>query len=84
VFFNRPIVELRARVFGRTPVERAEGASRVLDELVAEGVTGPVEWQSLAGGALITVASRGVLVLSAADVDELPGEGVEGATARAV
>ena len=84
VFFNRPIVELRARVFGRTPVERAEGASRVLDELVAEGVTGPVEWQSLAGGALITVASRGVLVLSAADVDELSGEGVEGATARAV
>jgi small-conductance mechanosensitive channel len=65
-------------------VERAEGASRALDELVEQRITGPVEWQSLAGGTLITVASKGVLLLTAADVDELSGEGVEDATARAV
>ena len=36
-FFNRPIVVLRARVLGRGPAERAEGARRALDDLVARG-----------------------------------------------
>src|SRR5687767_11253586 len=72
-FFNRPIVVLRARVLGRGPQERALGASRVLDDLVAQGVTGPIESRSFDGGVLLSVGSRGVLALTAPDVDELSG-----------
>ena len=81
-FFNRPIVVLRARVLGRSPAERAEGARRVLDDLVARGVTGPVAWHSFNGGSLMTVANQGVLALTAPDVEELAGETVESAAAR--
>src|SRR5690348_9918478 len=45
VFFNRPIVVLRARVLGRGPAERAEGAERALEDLVEHDITGPVESQ---------------------------------------
>src|SRR5207342_2655170 len=81
-FFNRPIVVLRARVLGRGPADRVAGARRALDDLVEEGITGPVAWQAFDGGWLITVASRGVLVLTSPDVEELSGETVEGAAAR--
>jgi small-conductance mechanosensitive channel len=81
--FNRPIAVLRARVLGRRPAERAESARRTLDDLVARGQTGPVEWRSFNGGALITVASRGVILLMPPDVDELSGERVEDEAARA-
>jgi small-conductance mechanosensitive channel len=81
VFFNRPIAALRARVLGREPAERADGARRALDDLVARRITGPVEWRLHDGAAIITVASRGVLALTAPDVDELSGETVAGAAA---
>jgi small-conductance mechanosensitive channel len=84
VFFNRSIVVLRARVLGRRPAERAEGAARALDDLAARRITGPVAWESFDGGVLITVGSRAVLALVPADVDELSGETVEGAAAQAV
>src|SRR5262245_11601602 len=71
---NRPIVVLRARVLGRSPIERASGAGRILDNLVAQRITGPVESRSIDGGSLITVASRVVLGLTPPDIDELSGE----------
>jgi hypothetical protein len=37
VFFNRPIVSMRARVLGRRPSERAAAAARVLDDLRRRG-----------------------------------------------
>jgi small-conductance mechanosensitive channel len=83
VFFNRPIVVLRARVLGRGPAERAEGARRALDDVAAGGITGPVGWQSLDTVAMITVASRGVIVLTPPDVDELSGETVDAVAAQA-
>src|SRR4029453_8776478 len=46
LFFNRPIVVLRARVLGRGPDERANGARQVLDDLVARRIIGPVAWRS--------------------------------------
>ena len=83
VFFNRPIVVLRARVVGRGPAERAEGARHTLDDLVSRGITGPVELRTFEAGTLITVGSRGVLALTPPDVDELAGETVDGAAAQA-
>src|SRR5437870_11554421 len=76
VFFNRPIVVLRARVLGRTPDERVVSAWHVLEELTDNGSTRPVEWRSFNDAALITVASRNVLALTSADIDELAGESI--------
>src|SRR4051794_1252262 len=57
-YFNRPIVVLKANVLGRTPSERAVGVGRALDELVDQGISGPVTSQVLEGGALVSVGSR--------------------------
>jgi small-conductance mechanosensitive channel len=83
-YFNRPIVVLRARVVGRTPEERAAGATRILDELVERGTTGPVDSRFFEGGALITVGDTAVLALTSPDIDPLAGETIEGVTAHAV
>ena len=83
-YVNRPIVLFKANVLGRSPMERAAGASRALDDLVAQGVTGPIDSQLFEGGALISVGSRVVLALTTADVDNLSGETIQGASALAV
>lgn len=83
VFFNRPIVELRARVLGRDPSERVDSAAHIVEDLVRRRIVRPVEWRPFEGGALITVASRSVLALTPPDVDELSGETVESAAASA-
>jgi small-conductance mechanosensitive channel len=83
-FFNREIVRLRARVAGRRPAERGLGASRLLHELVIERATTPVESRSFEGASMITVGSRGVLMLTSADVDDLAGETLDGVTAQTV
>src|SRR5262245_14646888 len=56
-FANRPIVTLRASVLGRQPAERAESARRMLDDLIAQGVSGPVESRPFDGGSMVMVAS---------------------------
>jgi small-conductance mechanosensitive channel len=83
-FFNRPIAVMRARVLGRSPDERAVSARAILDQLVAEHVTGPVATQSVEGGALITVALRPVFGLVTPDIDPLSGETLEAAVSQSV
>ena len=83
-FANRPIVTLRARLLGRDPVDRVASAERVLDELIADGYSGPVESRAFPGGRIITVAARGIFALTAPDVDNLAGETVDAVTADAV
>jgi len=83
-FANRPIVVLRARVLGRSPGERAEGAGRVLDDLVARRVTAPVAWRPFQDGALVTVAERAVVMLTTGEVDELLGETIDAAAEQTV
>ena len=83
-FFNRPIVNLKAKVLGRSPEERAAAAERVLDELLDQGITGPVTTRPFEGGALISVGARGVIALTSPDVDEQLGETIEGVSAQAV
>ena len=82
-YFNRPIVELRARTFGRDPAERAAAAVRVLDQLVDERIPGPVTTTPIAGGALLSVGSRLVIGVSGLDVDELTGQTLSDVTASA-
>jgi small-conductance mechanosensitive channel len=82
-FFNRPIAVFRARVLGRGPRERAAGAGRILDELVSQQVTGPVESRRIDGGVLMTVGSRVVFGLTPSDADELSGETLESVSSQA-
>jgi small-conductance mechanosensitive channel len=79
---NRPIVTLRAHVLGRDPADRVASASRVLDELIGQGISGPIESRTFEGGAVVAVASRGIVALTSADVDDLAGETVESVTAQ--
>src|SRR4051812_14489025 len=83
-FFNRSVVDLRATVLGRGPAERARAATRRLDDLAAEAIAGPVEAHALAGGSLISVASKGVLVITEADLDPVSGETLPEVAARTV
>jgi small-conductance mechanosensitive channel len=84
MFFNRPIVTLRARVSGREPADRAAGAVRALDDLVAKGISEPIEAKPFKGGVLIAIAGHGVLALTSADVDELSGDDVSATAADAI
>ncbi len=83
-YVNRPIVVFKANVLGRSPMERASGARQALDDLVGQGITGPIESQLFEGGALIRVGSRVALALTTVDVDNLSGETIQGASALAV
>src|SRR5262249_35893466 len=82
-FFNRPIVVLRATVLGHGPEARAVAAERLLDDLVRQRAIGPVGSQPFDGGTAVTVGARGVIVLTAADIDDLAGEPLEGVAAQA-
>ena len=57
MFSNRPIVELRARVMGRSPAERAATAERLLDDLVDQGVGGPVDTRTFEAGRIVTLGN---------------------------
>jgi small-conductance mechanosensitive channel len=83
-FANRPIVTLRARLVGRDPIDRVASAERVLDDLISEGYSGPVESRAFPGGRIISVHDRGIFALTPLDVDNLAGETVEEVTAAAV
>ena len=72
--WNRPIVTFRAEVLTRTPAERAEGASKRIAALSAEGVTGPVSQRSVLDVIIISVAGNDVFGVAPADADELSGE----------
>jgi small-conductance mechanosensitive channel len=74
---NRPIVEFRARLVGRTPEERAEGTVRRLDDLMARGLYAPVESAVVGGIAVVTVAGRDAVMVLPADLDASAGETLE-------
>jgi small-conductance mechanosensitive channel len=83
-YFNRPIVILRAKILGRRPAERVKLATMALDDLVAEGRTGPVEARAVDGGVLIGVGSKVIVGLTPTDIDELAGETLDGVTHETV
>jgi small-conductance mechanosensitive channel len=84
MFSNRSIVVFRARVMGRLPADRAAVASRLLEGLVNDRLTGPIEVRSLENSRLILIANRSTIALTPLDVDELAGETLDEVTARAV
>ena len=55
----------------------------MLNDLLADRITQPVETRQLDGAALITVGGRGVVALTPPDIDELAGESLEQAATAA-
>src|SRR5688572_27604117 len=73
-FANRPIVQLRAVILGRTPGDRAAAALQALDRLAEEGITGPVRARAVGPAMSIDLAGRRIIAIFPADVDALAGE----------
>jgi len=73
-YANRPIVQLRLSLLGRTPGERVAAGRVMLDRLVDDGVTGPVQTRDIGAGVSLDVAGRRILAITPADVDVLAGE----------
>jgi small-conductance mechanosensitive channel len=84
VFFNRPIVALKATVLGRRPADRTTAAIKALDEVVDSGVISPIEVSPFEGGVLVRVGSRAVFGLTALDVDQLSGESLDSVAQQTV
>ena len=84
VYFNRPIVTLRATVLGRQPHERTVAAVNALDELLDSGITGPIELSPFEGGFLVRVGPRSAFGLTSLDIDQLSGETLEAVGAQTV
>lgn len=84
IYFNRPIVALRAEIMGRSPAERAALAVRALDDIVAGGRLEPLEIVDVPGGVLIGVGRQVITGLTEADLDPASGETVASAAEQAV
>ena len=80
---NREIAPLRARIFGRTPAERAESARVILDSLVEKHTIAPVTLKRIHGGGLLFVAGVGVLGLADGDMAGWTGESVDASMEKA-
>ena len=84
VFFNRPIVTLKATVLGRRPSDRTAAAVKALDEVVDSGIISPIEVSPFEGGVLVRVGPRAVFGLTSLDVDELSGESLDAVAQQTV
>jgi small-conductance mechanosensitive channel len=84
VFFNRPIVTLKATVLGRRPSDRTAAAVKALDEVVDSGIISPIEVSPFEGGVLVRVGTRAVFGLTSLDVDELSGESLDAVAQQTV
>ena len=73
-YVNRPITILRARVLLHAPDDRVAAARQLLDQLVDQGITGPVTTVVSSGVVFIRVGGHDVLNLVAADLNPLTGE----------
>ncbi len=80
---NRVITELRATVLSHSPEQRVESIQQRLDNLVAQGIVGPVEIRKYEELTTITVGPHIVFAIAPDDIDEMAGETIENKAARA-
>jgi len=84
VYANRPIVEFRATVFGRTPAERAAAAVLFIDRVVEASPSARVTTGRVGDAVTVNIGAPAVFAILPADVDTLAGETLEGVTATTV
>ena len=82
-YANRFILEIRSSVLGRLPADRVSGARSTLDQLVADGITGPVQARRVGPVVSLDVANRRVVAIFPSDVDALAGETQDAVAAAA-
>jgi small-conductance mechanosensitive channel len=75
--FNRPIIVLRATVYGFSPAERARAIEARLSELTARGKPKNVTTRQMAEGTLIEFDDEMVMLITPGDVDPMSGQTVE-------
>jgi small-conductance mechanosensitive channel len=83
VYSNRTITVLRARALGREPSERIAIGKRLLDDLVSQHVTGPVEIVPVEGGRILTVSGRIVIGITSVDIDDPTPQALDAEANRA-
>jgi small-conductance mechanosensitive channel len=72
--FNRPIIILRASVFGATPAERVDTIEQRFSVLVARGKPGKISTRQTAEGTIIDLDGEFLMLVANGDVDPLGGE----------
>ncbi|HTJ77534.1 MAG TPA: mechanosensitive ion channel domain-containing protein [Rariglobus sp.] len=72
--FNRPIVLLRAELFGSNPGERTRRATQRIDSIMDRNIFGPVSTEQGKDGIMITVAGELVITIAPGDADALAGK----------
>ena len=77
VVTNRPIIELRATILGRSPAVRVNGAADRLHRLIERQPDSIVSTQSYADAVVIRVGEEPLLVVFQSDLDALAGERLE-------
>ncbi|CAM2865541.1 mechanosensitive ion channel family protein [Rariglobus hedericola] len=75
--FNRPIILLRAELFGADPAERAQRATGRIDGILSRDIFGPIETVATADGIKILVGGELVLTVAPGDADALIGKTYE-------
>jgi small-conductance mechanosensitive channel len=81
---NRPIVTLRGTLLGYSPKQRVEAAESRIQLLIERGEAGPVSAVTRPEGMLVRIGEKGVFVVTAADINEPAGEGLDEVSYRAV
>jgi small-conductance mechanosensitive channel len=81
---NRPIVTLRGTLLGYSPKQRVEAAEARIQLLIERGEAGPVSAVTRPEGMLVRIGDKGVFVVTAADINEPAGEGLDEVSYRAV
>jgi small-conductance mechanosensitive channel len=82
-YANRFIVQFRSTVLGRPPADRVAVMRGTLDQLVATGITEPVQTRRVGPVAVIEVGGHFVAAILPSDVDALRGETVDSVAAAA-
>ena len=74
VFTNRPIIELRATILGRSPAVRVNGAADRLQRLIERQPDNTVSTRAYPDAVVIRVGEAPLLVVFQSDLDALAGE----------
>jgi small-conductance mechanosensitive channel len=81
IYANRPIVEFRATVLGRTPAERAAAAAMFIDRIVETSPDARVTIERVGDAVTVHIGAPAVFAILPMDVDTLAGETLEGVSA---
>jgi small-conductance mechanosensitive channel len=77
VVFNRPIVVLRAPIYGYSPSDRVRAIEQRISELIAQGKTGDLTSRQVSEGTRIELDGNQVMLITPGDVDPLSGQTLE-------